>query len=36
MFRKKADKEDTPGEEEKKWILKAVECDCHSGEVLAM
>jgi hypothetical protein len=36
VFQKKAEKEDTGGEVEKKWILKGVECDCHSGEVLAM
>jgi hypothetical protein len=33
-MRKKAEKEEVS--EERKWILKGVECACHSGEVLAM
>jgi hypothetical protein len=33
-FRKKKEKEE--GDQERKWILKGVETECHSGEVLAM
>lgn len=34
FLRKTAEKEET--EEKRKWILKGVEGECHSGEVLAM
>jgi hypothetical protein len=36
MFRKKVVKQEVEEQGERKWILKGVECDCHSGEVLAM
>jgi hypothetical protein len=36
LFAKKKKVDEETEIEERKWILKGVECACHSGEVLAM